>query len=592
MPLPMSYFPYKKPRPFQDEIISRIFQSEKLVCDVPTGVGKSVSALCGFLADRDEREKIIVLTRTKTQAKIFLKEMARISRHTKRPFMTIPLRSKQESCPAFKNDEVGYEEFLQLCKLNANCIDRIRFNENRDKIDAAAGGIALCNLTSYKSLIGKVAHLGCPYLVLQRLLNHSDVIIASYLYLLHPFLRGMFLSRIGRDMDELLIIIDEAHNLQSVDMLGRTLGRRTVDLASGEINYDFSNVYAMFEGDDSELKIFDLIEKKEVAFLYDRGIEVLERRLKRGKKISYTYRVASFLDTALRFRKEKNWIFFRQEGKLLLKPVFPSDVISPLKDAKKLLLMSGTLSPPEGYLALYGLNGPDGETGCETFSLPNIFPRENCRYFGIKSGLNTGINSRKKYKEKLWMEYAVEIGKIHKSSHETTLVFFPSYGIMRNVGSHVDALKEPPSSSRTDAFWDELRKHSKKIVFAVSGGKLSEGVEYTIENNGVKESVIGTVVIAGFPFPVPDFEMELKGRMYDEKFGFGKSFLLLSVLPMVTKVLQCVGRAIRSETDRAAVVFLDDRIDYFRYFPEEVRHELEFLDLEDVPLEVERFLKP
>lgn len=586
MLLPMSYFPYKTPRPFQDELISRIFQSEKLVCDIPTGVGKSVSALCGFLADRDEGERIIVLTRTKTQAKIFLKEMAMISKHIKRPFMTVPLRSKQDSCPAFKNDEVGYEEFLQLCKLNTGCLYRMRFNENLDKIEGAAREIAHSSLTSYQSLIGKAASLGCPYLVLQRLLNYSDVVIASYLYLLHPFLRGMFLDRIGKDMDEILIIIDEAHNLQNLDILGRTLGRKTLDLACREINYDFSNIYAIFEGDDSELDISDLLDRREVAFLYDRGVEVLERRLKRGRKVSYTYRVASFLDSAFRLRRERNWIFFRQDGRLLLKPVFPSDILNPLKEAKKLLLMSGTLSPPEGYLTLYGLNG---ETACETFSLPNIFPKENCRYLGIKHGLNTGIGLRKKLKETLWQAYAAEIEKIYKSSSKTTLVFFPSYDIMTEVGNYIDALKEPSSSSSTDVFWDELKDYEKKIVFAVSGGKLSEGVEYTVENDGVKESVVGTVIIAGFPFPVPDFEMEIKGRMYDGRFGFGKSFQLLSVLPMVTKVLQCIGRAIRSEKDRAAVVFLDDRVDYFRYFPEDVRYELEIVDQRDIHLEVGRF---
>ena len=120
---------------------------------------------------------------------------------------------------------------------------------------------------------------------------------------------------------------------------------------------------------------------------------------------------------------------------------------------------------------------------------------------------------------------------------------------------------------------------------AVCGGKLSEGVEFVI--NG--KSIIKTVVIAGFPFPMPNFEMELRKELYDKAFGYGKGFFLLSVLPMINKVQQAIGRAIRSERDKASIIFLDDRVEYFKYFPEEIRHNLELCDIEEIPKEVRRF---
>ena len=86
--LALEYLPYK-PRPFQDELIDRIFTSEVMLCDVPTGVGKSVASLCGFLGDRLSNEKVVVLTRTKSQARIFLKETAGISKKIKKPFKVL-----------------------------------------------------------------------------------------------------------------------------------------------------------------------------------------------------------------------------------------------------------------------------------------------------------------------------------------------------------------------------------------------------------------------------------------------------------------------------------------------------------------------
>ncbi|NOZ76727.1 MAG: hypothetical protein GXO65_03435, partial [Euryarchaeota archaeon] len=129
----------------------------------------------------------------------------------------------------------------------------------------------------------------------------------------------------------------------------------------------------------------------------------------------------------------------------------------------------------------------------------------------------------------------------------------------------------------------------KKTVLAVAGGKLSEGVEFTLDREGVRKSVVSTVIIAGLPFPVPDLEMEIKRAFFEERYGQGRSFILLSVLPMINRVLQAVGRAIRSEEDRASIVFLDDRLEYLRYLPEEMGEELQVEDLDGIIREMERF---
>lgn len=582
--LPLDYFPYPKPRLFQSELIDKIFASDVLLCSVPTGVGKSVSALCAFLAARDEDEKTVVLTRTKSQAKIFQQEMLAISRKSRKDFLTLHLRSKQELCPIFKNEETSYEEFVQLCKLSDSCEHRSRFYERVESIDELAQ--RLRGSASPETELEELYSYGCPHLVLQKLLRYADVVVASYLYLLNPNLREIFLGKLGKPLEDLLVIVDEAHNLQNLDILGRTLSVETLSLASKEMDYDFSNVYSLFLGEDCELES-GAINPQEVSYLYSSGVELLKSRLRRGKKVSYVFRVASFLDSVLRVANEQNWCFFRQEGKLRLKAIFPSELISPLKQAKKLLLMSGTLSPPEGYAMLYGMED------AKFYSLPNIFPRENCSYLALENGLNSSLKSREELGDALWKKYASAISRLHDKAQNTSLVLFPSYDVLHNIAQHVngEVVIEPASGEAQEGFWKKARARGRKMIFAVSGGKYSEGVEYTIEENGRRESIVDLVVIAGLPFPVPDFELELRQRRYESRFGGGRAFLLLSVLPMVNKVLQGVGRAIRSESDRAAIVFLDDRLEYFRYFPEEVRHELQVGALEDITEEVDMFCR-
>ena len=57
------------------------------------------------------------------------------------------------------------------------------------------------------------------------------------------------------------------------------------------------------------------------------------------------------------------------------------------------------------------------------------------------------------------------------------------------------------------------------------------------------------------------------------------------ILPAITKCLQNAGRCIRSETDRGAIIFLDERYatqNYYRCFPEEWEMEVEMDYLESL----------
>lgn len=585
--LPAALFPYQEPRPFQDELIQRIYTSDRILCDVPTGVGKSVSALCACLADRKETEKVVVLTRTKSQAAIFLRETGAIAHKLGRPILALHLRSKQELCPVFAEEgATSYEEFSQLCYLKHDCPHRARFREGHQDLELLAREIASGRIGS-EDLASRALVHGCPYMVLQRLLREAEVVVASYTYLLHPHLREPFLQGLGCPMDHLLLILDEAHNLQSLDLLGRSMGSGALTRASTEVGRDLPGVAELFRGEDRELDLLEYMAQEDVEDLHMEGVEVLKRRLDgKGKRISHAFRIASFLKDVLRMRGDNNWVFFRQGGVLRLKPIFPSEVLAPLKEARKLVLMSGTLAPPEGYGLLYGLEE------AEVLSLPGVFPRENVIHLAVSSGLNTGLRLREALGDELWKRYACTVEAISAASPGITLVFFPSYEVMEGVGKYLDAEAEPRRSRDLTSLWGRVTDGKKHLLLAVSGGKLSEGVEFTAQAAGGRRSLVGTVIVAGLPFPSPDFEMALRSRRYEERFGHGRAFTLLSILPMVNRVLQGIGRAVRGPRDRAAVILLDDRTEYLRYLPEEVRNELQLCSQEELPKEVAWFYRP
>lgn len=576
MPPPTEYFPYPQPKKFQDEFMHVAFTSDRLIANVPTGMGKSVASLCGFLADMLPREKVVVLTRTKSQAEIFLEESRRIKRKSGWGFLALQMKSKQELCPIFSRGEAGYEEFLQLCKLKQDCRYRELFRER------AKDAIFLAEELVRGTGEERALEYGCPYLVNLELAKLAKVVIASYQYLFSPFLRDFFLNKLGIGYGELLLIIDEAHNLQNMSLLSRSLSHRTLKLAEREVGFNFSVLEQLFKAREGKVALEEIVSRAEVEELYQLGVESLRRKLDRGRKVSHAYRVASFLDTCFRLRGDENWLLFRQKNALHLKPVLPSELFSPLRQSRKLLLMSGTLEPLNIYSKLLDLEE------AEEYTIPNIY-RNSLRYLAIRSGINSSLAARRALGDELWDMYAQVIEEIASSAQGTALVFLPSYEIMRAVGRRLPAMLEPRDSIEAENLKREILKHEKNIVLAVAGGKFSEGVEFTQMKGGAKHSLVGTVIIAGLPFPRPDMETELKREVYEEKFGPGKSFLFLSVLPMVNRVMQASGRAVRSERDRACVVILDDRLQFLRYLPEDIRQSIELVELEEVASEVKRF---
>ena len=117
-------------------------------------------------------------------------------------------------------------------------------------------------------------------------------------------------------------------------------------------------------------------------------------------------------------------------------------------------------------------------------------------------------------------------------------------------------------------------KEKGAVLLGISTGSFGEGIDMP--------GVLKAVIIVGLPLQKPNVEAKLLIDYYDDKFS--KGFEYGYVLPAITKCLQNAGRCIRSETDKGAIIFLDERYawrNYYQCFPEDWDIEVD-LDYESV----------
>ena len=116
-------------------------------------------------------------------------------------------------------------------------------------------------------------------------------------------------------------------------------------------------------------------------------------------------------------------------------------------------------------------------------------------------------------------------------------------------------MNEEQRESFLDAFQTDT-EHTL-VAFAVLGGVFSEGIDL------IGERLIGSIIVGvGLPQINPLTEQR---RIYFEE-EFAKGYLYAYIYPGFNKVMQAVGRVIRTESDRGIVMMIDVFILDFRRF--------------------------
>lgn len=607
----MDLFPYE-PRKHQEDFVSSastILKNEgHIVLESGTGTGKTVCALTAALqAALSQGKKVAYLTRTNSQQRQVMLELRRIN--SKKKVFGMGVQGRQSTCPLFSRDpdlkQGNAEELARLCgerkKRSLSGKDGgCRFY---DAVLTANFDEVLEHCQKELPTVEEFSHYCdakglCPYELGKELLSHATVVTAPYAYFFAPFIRDAFVERMNISLAELIMVVDEAHNLPDYARDSRTiqLSRFALDMVMRELDeYGDPEVVegasirdvverlgVLLEEAVREYVIDDdglippdflqaglmeafIITSRQLAIackaMMTHGEIVRESKKEQGRlPRSYIFSLGAFLNFWLKMDEE----FYvklvvggenpRFEGYCL----DPAIACSFLLECAGSLHMSGTLTPLYEYRDSIGL--PEDAM---MRSFPSPFPVENKRVF-YSEDVTT------KYDEMAQDDTIVPrmedlVVVCCNALDRNTVVFFPSYALMDRFISdgvlarirkkvHLEERGMPQAELMSTVQSFKKATLLGQVLFAVMGGRISEGIDFP-------DRELQVALLAGIPFPKPTAKQRALLHYYEMKFGKGWEYTVK--VPASRKMLQSIGRLIRTEKDVGAALILDKRARQF-----------------------------
>ena len=556
-----------------------------LLAHAPTGIGKTAVALVASLEFAVRANKLVLfLTSRQSQHRIAIETVRRIEARGPR-IATVDLIAKQsmclqESAPAYGR---AFHEFCDHKVKSRTCAFFTRDNS------AVVAAVLQRTLHVQELVRASGACAVCPHKVAMDAASRANLVVCDYNFLFSEILER-FLPRLGRSLDDLVLIVDEAHNLPDRIRahLGGDLSVHDLLKAAKEARSIDGEVAHRLVGVAKAMEAFLLVVRSERVARKDEFVDLVEEGLAKGRGGSLGYTdfvemvafagedavrrgVPSTLPVVVEFLtrwRDQDIGILRlvvpgTEGKFAFRLMDPSVLSKRVFDrVHASLLMSGTLYPAEMYADLLGID--PARRVIRTYGSP--FPKTN-RLLLVHPELTTLYAKRS---SEMHDRIAEQIGAIATAVRGNVALFFPSYELLEQAHSRFLALRvrkrvlvERPewTKAQRDGSIEALRVSrgdGGAVLFAVQGGSLSEGVDY--EGN-----VLAAVVVVGLPLSPPNVEVEALKDYYCRKFGFAKGYDYAYVFPAVNKVLQAAGRPIRSERDRAAIILLEGRLLEPRY---------------------------
>jgi DNA excision repair protein ERCC-2 len=576
-------FPFESKRPGQEELINTVSECLKdgksLLVHAPTGIGKTVSALYPAINfAKANGLTVFFLTPRHSQHIIALNTLKKMG-----DVKVADIVGKKWLCNALY-DELGGMDFHEICNYLKKQ-EKCAYYNNTHK--SGKGELTDEAKAKIDSLLGKTLSAQeikdicpglCPYEISCHLAKRSEVIIGDYFHLFNPYISETFLAKIGKKLEECIIIVDEAHQLPS----------RVRDLISSKLtSYILENAYKEAKDAGSKaadeiaslrLEISGILRRKlmafEEAYLEKDDLSSAFSRLgadfmkelreaadfakEGGKKRSYCGSLANFIDAWLdagpdfaRVAKKVK-AYHGEKYELSLCALMPSqvsrDVIS---GSYATIVMSATLQPLSMYADLLGFKK------YESLSVKGIFPREN--RLNIIAPIATTRYAKRG--DLQYQNYAEITEKIFRNIEGNVAAFFPSYYFLQQVekflkiGNKFVEMQDLTKDQKS-ALLNRFISSKNALLLGVQGGSFDQGIDYP-------DNVLKGVIIAGISLAKPDLETKSLIACYDRHYGKGMEYGY--VVPAVQKAIQASGRAIRTETDKAAIIYLDERFLWANY---------------------------
>jgi DNA excision repair protein ERCC-2 len=594
------FFPYDTVRPHQDEFINTVYNSvanrRSILIEGSNGLGKTISALSAVLPVAIEKKlKILYVARTHRQHDRVIEELRMVFR--KHQISGLSIRGRNEMClnvfaarGAF--DSKSLMEVCELLKAKSRCPFYTNVEERTyDYLQLQQQIASRPYMGSEIQRICKKKEV-CPYELVKKGLSDVKVVALSYLYVFDPVIRTLFLKNLETELQKIILIVDEAHNLPetAISISGSTLSLFVMRAAEMEANR-FGNKdieeFAHFFRLEIE-RITDKINREEIIpakniieiiqqqgniarpreffeHMHEEGASIKKTLLAEGKNPrSYVHALSefllkwfdtleddSFINVASRyFNKENN-----KTAKLEIVALDPSKVTQPVFSSTYAnVIMSGTLQPLEAFARITQL--PESTV---KFIAPSPFPKEHV-FSAVSLGVTTSMEKRT---PQMYQTLVERINEVVNSTPTNTGVFAASFQVLNSLldeGLENFLLKplfherKGMNSKANEKMVHDFKACGDKggaVFLGVQGGRTSEGVDFP-------GNQMHSVVVVGVPYAEPTPRIKAQIEYYDKRFpGFGREYGY--VLPAMKKASQAAGRPIRTLDDRGAIVFLDFR---------------------------------
>lgn len=559
-------FPFKEKRQGQNKLMAAVFkamnENEILYTIAPTGIGKTMATLFSAIKTIKDKEKLFYLT-AKGSGKNAPMEAIKLLSKKGLKIKTIDITAKRKICNNQKKN-CNPEE----CPFAIGFFDRLK-NATMDIFK---------NHNIYdKDLILEISNKYkiCAFEFSLYLSYFCDIVIADYNYVFDP--KAHLVRYFEDDTYKPKVLVDEAHNLisRSKEMYSCEISEADIRLLRSKLNG-----YKPYIRNDCNKALEILNQYREylaLKALYCETISNLdlnnilkiisnkcEQIFEENKVINDKDEIMEVYFKILDFNRISELFSYnhRQIVRLINDNVYVKyfclDASDFLLDIIKssihgIVFFSATLYPIAYHANL--ITAGEGKY----LELPSPFPTENLDII-INNKISTKYNDRVNSIDNI-LE-AIDI--ITQTNAGNYIVFFPSYEYLKMVANSIDNSNYEVIIQKSDLTDDDKLEiinkfkttKNTKVGLFVMGGVFSEGIDF------IGDSLNG-VIIVGVGLPMVCDENNILKDYFEEKYNQG--FEYAYTYPGFTKVIQAVGRVIRSEDDKGIAILIDERFTHNRY---------------------------
>ena len=558
-------FPYDRFRAGQREMAANVYVAlrdrKRLLCQAPTGIGKTVASLFPSLKALGEgkAEAVFYLTARTTGARAVLDALERMRRQGAH-VRTVFLRAKDKVCPFPEGDCDP-----AVCPRARGYYDRRRAALYESLFTDRLGPDEIARLAA--------AHELCPFELSLDLSETADLIVCDYNYVFDPRVR---LKRWFSGKSGASLLIDEAHNLPARvrDMLSASLSERDVELLRRSVGREKGRKHLLYRAltallaplrvlraehplEEASSDLPAALKDASQAFQEACAPFLAEPAGYAGALWEQYFAALDFLAAAERFDGHYRALYLPEDRHLTVRLwcADPADHIrETLSRVRGAALFSATLTPLPFYRDLMGLSEADGDA---LLDLPSPFPPENLEVRRVS------LPMRYRQRDSSVQPLARLMLQAVREQPGNYLACFPSYAFMRQVFDALEAdagevrlhMQSPQMTefARED-FLAQFTPHPERPLLAliVMGGVFSEGID-------LPGDLLRGAFIVGTGVPQVCLENDALRALFEDKFGPGAGYRYAYLYPGLARAFQAAGRVIRTETDTGRVFLIDSR---------------------------------